>query len=134
MKQVQEKVEDPKETKKAEAKKAKKSTKSTDLVVTKKQTGRSPEELNLLVEVENELQSQVRLEKERADAKNSVEEYVYNMREKIYGDYEKYISESDREQYASILSKTEDWLYEEGEDETKSVYLDKLAELKVSFS
>jgi len=69
MKQVQEKVEDPKETKKAEAKKAKKSTKSTDLVVTKKQTGRSPEELNLLVEVENELQSQVRLEKERADAK-----------------------------------------------------------------
>jgi len=64
--------------------------------------------------------------------KNSVEEYVYNMREKIYGDYEKYISESDREQYASILSKTEDWLYEEGEDETKSVYLDKLAELKTT--
>lgn len=54
------------------------------------------------------------------------------MREKIYGDYEKYISESDREQFSSVLTKTEDWLYEEGEDETKSVYVDKLSELKTS--
>jgi len=130
MKQAPEKVDESKETKKGETKKPKKSTKSTDLVVTKKQTGRTSEELNLLVEVENELISQVRLEKEREDSKNAVEEYVYSMREKIYGDYEKYISENDREAFSSLLSKTEDWLYEEGEDETKSVYVDKLAELK----
>lgn len=34
----------------------------------------------------------------------------------------------------SMLSKTEDWLYEEGEDEKKQVYIDKLAELKVNLS
>lgn len=131
-KQTPEKVDETKENvKKSDStKKNKKTTKSTDLSVTKRQRGRTAEELNILVEVENELQSQVRLEKERADAKNAVEEYVYNMREKIYDQYEKYISEEDREHLSSLLNSTENWLYEEGEDESKSVYVDKLAELK----
>lgn len=37
---------------------------------------------------------QDKLEKERNDAKNSVEEYVYDMRDKLHGMYEKFISES----------------------------------------
>ena len=36
---------------------------------------------------------QDRLEKERADAKNAVEEYVYDMRDKLYSSYEKFITE-----------------------------------------
>jgi len=123
------------ETKEAEKKvpekKKKKATKSTDLTVDKKQVdGLSPEEMNLLVEIENELQSQVKLEKERCDAKNAVEEYVYGMRDKIHDTYEKYITEELREQFSAQLTQTEDWLYEEGEDEVKSAYVDKLAELK----
>ena len=31
-----------------------------------------------------------------------------------------------------LLEDTENWLYEEGEDQNKQVYIDKLAELKVS--
>lgn len=38
--------------------------------------------------------SQDRLEKERADAKNAVEEYVYEMREKISTTLEEFISEA----------------------------------------
>ena len=30
-----------------------------------------------------------------------------------------------------LLNDTEDWLYGEGEDETKTVYQDRLAQLKV---
>lgn len=37
--------------------------------------------------------AQDRLEKERADAKNNVEEYVYEMRDKIATDYEQFIKE-----------------------------------------
>ena len=37
----------------------------------------------------------------------------------------------DREQFLKLLNDTEDWLYEEGEDESKSVYNKKLEELKV---
>lgn len=36
---------------------------------------------------------QDKLEKERNDAKNAVEEYVYEMRDKLSGDYEKFVSE-----------------------------------------
>lgn len=36
---------------------------------------------------------QDKLEKERNDAKNAVEEYVYEMRDKLCGVYEKFISE-----------------------------------------
>ena len=37
--------------------------------------------------------SQDRLEKERGDAKNAVEEYVYDMRDKIYSTFEDYVTE-----------------------------------------
>lgn len=37
---------------------------------------------------------QDKLEKERNDAKNNVEEYVYDMRDKLHGMFEKFISES----------------------------------------
>ena len=37
----------------------------------------------------------------------------------------------DKESFLKQLTATEDWLYEEGEDETKSVYVKKLDELKV---
>merc|ERR1719228_2638743 len=91
---------------------------------------RTSEEMNVLIEKENKLISQEKLEKERADAKNAVEEYVYGMREKIYDMYEKHITDDVREQFSALLTNTEDWLYEDGEDEAKSVYVDKLAELK----
>jgi hypothetical protein len=38
--------------------------------------------------------------------------------------------QADREALSAQLSSMEDWLYDEGEDETKSVYIAKLAELK----
>ena len=40
------------------------------------------------------------------------------------------MTESDREQLISRLQEVEDWLYEDGEDETKGVYIAKLEELK----
>lgn len=40
------------------------------------------------------------------------------------------MTESDKEQLISKLQEVEDWLYEDGEDETKGVYIAKLDELK----
>lgn len=86
--------------------------------------------LNLFVENEGKMIMQDKLEKERNDAKNNVEEYVYDMRDKLHGMYEKFVSESDRDALSLKLEDTENWLYEEGEDQPKQVYIDKLAELK----
>lgn len=38
--------------------------------------------------------------------------------------------DSEREQFIAKLQGVEDWLYEDGEDETKGVYIAKLEELK----
>ena len=37
----------------------------------------------------------------------------------------------DRESFSRMLEDTENWLYDEGEDQNKQVYLDKLADMKV---
>uniref|UniRef100_A0AAX7TIL3 Heat shock protein 4b n=1 Tax=Astatotilapia calliptera TaxID=8154 RepID=A0AAX7TIL3_ASTCA len=86
--------------------------------------------LNLFVENEGKMIMQDKLEKERNDAKNNVEEYVYEMRDKLHGMLEKFVSETDRDVLSLKLEDTENWLYEDGEDQPKQVYIDKLAELK----
>lgn len=37
----------------------------------------------------------------------------------------------ERDSFTLKLEDTENWLYEDGEDQQKQVYIDKLAELKV---
>lgn len=38
----------------------------------------------------------------------------------------------DRDTFSLKLEDTENWLYEDGEDQSKQVYIDKLNELKVT--
>ncbi|KAH9513967.1 Heat shock 105kDa 110kDa protein 1 [Bulinus truncatus] len=116
--------------KKPTAKKTKKTIKTIDLPIDSQVYQLSKDQLNLLMEKENHMVMQDRLEKERADSKNAVEEYVYEMREKLFSTYENYITEDDRNQFSLKLEDTENWLYEDGEDQNKQVYIDKLHELK----
>jgi heat shock protein 4 len=83
-----------------------------------------------LLEREGEMQAQDRLQEDTANAKNALEAHVYALRGRLYGDLSAYVREADREALAAKLSGLENWLYEEGEDELKSVYVAKLAELK----
>ncbi|CAL8276003.1 unnamed protein product [Arctogadus glacialis] len=133
--QNQASTEESKQEKKAEqpsqAKKPKVKTKTVELPIEHKPEGQlSNETLNLFVENEGNMIMQDKLEKERNDAKNNVEEYVYEMRDKLHGRLEKFVSPADRDSFSSKLEATENWLYEDGEDQLKQVYIDKLAELK----
>ena len=76
------------------------------------------------------LRYQDQLEIEKVDARNSLEEYMYNMRDKLGYDLKDYITEDDRAQFMAILNSTEEWIYDEGEDQLKKVYVERLAELK----
>nr|CDJ92397.1 Heat shock protein 70 domain containing protein [Haemonchus contortus] len=69
-------------------------------------------------------------EKQKADAKNAVEEYVYEMRDKLSDAFAEFVTEADAEAFRAQLTKTEDWLYDEGEDTEKPVYEQRLSELK----
>ena len=66
---------------------------------------------------------------ENMKARNAVEEYVYGMKDKLESVYKEFISEQDKEQFLRLLNDTETWLYEEGDNETKTVYNKKLEEL-----
>jgi heat shock 70kDa protein 4 len=81
-------------------------------------------------EKESKFIMQDKLEKERQTAKNSVEEYVYEMRDKMAGKFEQYAAENEREDFCMELSNTEDWLYGDGENLYKQAYLDRLSHLK----
>uniref|UniRef100_A0A8C3M0Y2 Heat shock protein family A (Hsp70) member 4 like n=1 Tax=Chrysolophus pictus TaxID=9089 RepID=A0A8C3M0Y2_CHRPC len=86
--------------------------------------------INCYIENEGKMMMQDKLEKERNDAKNAVEEYVYDFRDKLCGVFEKFITEEDTNKLTLMLEDTENWLYEDGEDQPKQVYMDKLQELR----
>uniref|UniRef100_A0A8C4F3Z4 Heat shock protein 4 like n=1 Tax=Dicentrarchus labrax TaxID=13489 RepID=A0A8C4F3Z4_DICLA len=84
----------------------------------------------LLQQLLRQMIIQDKLVKESNDAKNAVEEYVYDLRDKLCGIYEKYITEDDSNRLSLMLEDTENWLYEDGEDQPKQVYEEKLDALK----
>lgn len=130
-KETEKKANDEKKTPNEKKEKKKKATvRSIDLPVEAKIKSYTKEDINRMVELEGQMIAQDKMEKERCDAKNAVEEYVYDMRDKLCGPLEEFSKEMDRENFNKLLGETEDWLYDEGEDQHKQVYLDKLAELR----
>ncbi|XP_053167053.1 heat shock protein 105 kDa [Hemicordylus capensis] len=126
-----EKVNEKKSDQPPEAKKPKIKVKNVELPIEANLVWQLGKDLlNMYIETEGKMIMQDKLEKERNDAKNAVEEYVYDFRDKLSGAYEKFVCEQDLHRFITLLSQTEDWLYEEGEDQPKQVYVDKLADLK----
>lgn len=75
-------------------------------------------------------------EKERVDARNALEEYVYDLRAKLSEENQlaTFITEADKESLYRTLDDTENWLYEEGEDCQRQIYSERLTRLKVCHS
>ncbi|KAJ1731647.1 adenyl-nucleotide exchange factor sse1, partial [Coemansia biformis] len=63
-------------------------------------------------------------------AKNSLEEYIYDIRSKTEGEYKVFMEPAAQAEFLDTLTSAEDWLYEDGEDTTRDAYLEKLATLK----
>ncbi|XP_047096322.1 heat shock 70 kDa protein 15-like [Lolium rigidum] len=110
---------------------SKKKVKKTNVPVAELVYGAmGPDELQKAVEKEFEMALQDRVMEETKEKKNAVEAYVYDMRNKLYEKYNDFVTSEDKETLMTKLQEVEDWLYEDGEDETKGVYLAKLEELK----
>ncbi|XP_021731972.1 heat shock 70 kDa protein 14-like [Chenopodium quinoa] len=115
----------------AKADATKKKVKKTNVPVTELvHGGLSPVDLQKAVEKEFELALQDRVMEETKDRKNAVEAYVYDMRNKLNDKYQEFVIPSEKDEFIARLQEVEDWLYEDGEDEIKSVYVAKLEELK----
>merc|ERR1711916_58906 len=64
--------------------------------------------------------------KETADTRNKLEEYIYRQRDRVSGELKPYCTEKEAEVLKTKLDTAENWLYDEGFDEPKAVYEDKL--------
>ncbi|XP_020080084.1 heat shock 70 kDa protein 16-like [Ananas comosus] len=92
--------------------------------------GMTKAELQEAQEQEQQLAYQDRLMEQTKERKNALESYVYEIRNKLFERYRSFASDSERESISTNLQQTEEWLYEDGDDEIEKVYSSKLEELK----
>merc|ERR1719480_128429 len=125
------KKEEPKKDVKMEKRK-KIVNKTIDLPVSQRVQGQlSHEKMQNASTEEMEMAKQDKNEADRLTAKNSVEEYIYEIRGKLCEELEEFMVEDDRNKYSLELEDAENWLYEDGEFCEKPEYQKKLNELQV---
>ncbi|XP_059622200.1 heat shock 70 kDa protein 4 isoform X2 [Phlebotomus argentipes] len=134
--QNQEEMDVTPEDNSGEGKKEKKKSgiKIVELPIDVQTHGFSSTDLSNYVHQESNMISNDVDEKERVDARNALEEFVYEMRDKLQedGPLSAYVMANERESLVSQLNNLENWLYEEGEDCPKDVYRNKLTGLRGS--
>ncbi|EEB09312.1 heat shock protein Pss1 [Schizosaccharomyces japonicus yFS275] len=120
----EEKKDEPVKTRKV-----KKLVKVADLPI-KAVTETLPAEVfNKYLEAEGNMIETDKLVAETLDRKNALEEYIYDTRAKLDDIYAPFASEDEKTKLKGMLMDAEDWLYDEGEDTTKAVYIAKLEDL-----
>ncbi|KAI7755800.1 hypothetical protein M8C21_014924, partial [Ambrosia artemisiifolia] len=67
---------------------------------------------------------------ETKDQRNTLESFVYDTRSKLSGVYQSFATDLEKEVITNNLQETEDWLYEDSDDESEQDYSGRLEELK----
>merc|ERR1712078_802624 len=68
---------------------------------------------------ENHMRAKDKLSEDTKQARNDLEGYILSARSNLYADWEAFVAED-----------AEEWMYEDGEDETREVYVAKMRELQ----
>ncbi|KAL9653656.1 hypothetical protein ABK040_009133 [Willaertia magna] len=91
-----------------------------------------PETIKQYIQIETIMRNHDIEVHETGEAKNAVESYCYQTKDRVLecGDLYEYVDDQSRDSFVTLLDDTESWLYGEGENCTKTVYQQKLAELK----
>ncbi|QSZ33923.1 hypothetical protein DSL72_005502 [Monilinia vaccinii-corymbosi] len=82
-------------------------------------------------EQESNMNMEDKLVADTEEKKNELETYIYEMRNKIDDQYAEFASDEEKEKLKAKLEACEDWLYDEGEDTTKAVYVAKMDEIRM---
>jgi len=78
--------------------------------------------LSTCFEIEGKMLSGDQQVRETSLAKNNLEAYVLDMRNKLEGELKEYFKQSDAAEFNEKLMTTEEWLYDAGADAQKSEY------------
>ncbi|KAK1779115.1 heat shock protein 70 family [Copromyces sp. CBS 386.78] len=85
---------------------------------------------NAAFEKEQAMIMEDKLVADTEEKKNELETYIYDLRNKLDDQYADLASEDEKEKISAKLMATEDWLYDEGDDATKAVYVAKIEEIR----
>ncbi|KAL1997909.1 hypothetical protein VTN02DRAFT_448 [Thermoascus thermophilus] len=117
--------EQPKKTRKV-----KKQVRKGDLPIVSGTTSLDQATKEAWIEQENAMAMEDKLVAETDEKKNELEAFIYELRDKIDTTYAEFASEEEKEKLRAKLTESEDWLYEEGEDTTKAIYVAKMDEIR----
>ncbi|KAG7385490.1 Heat shock 70 kDa protein 4L [Phytophthora pseudosyringae] len=121
--------DEKKEDKTAEPKK--KRFRKIELTVQSQVGGLSTSDVSTATEQELKMAQQDRVIEETFNKRNELESFVYEMRNQITDKLAGFITSEEKGNLETKLMETEDWLYtDEGFDSTKSVYQQKLDDLR----
>eukprot|EP00216_Chloropicon_sp_CCMP2111_P006945 CAMPEP_0198235372 /NCGR_PEP_ID=MMETSP1446-20131203/1275_1 /TAXON_ID=1461542 ORGANISM="Unidentified sp, Strain CCMP2111" /NCGR_SAMPLE_ID=MMETSP1446 /ASSEMBLY_ACC=CAM_ASM_001112 /LENGTH=834 /DNA_ID=CAMNT_0043916513 /DNA_START=82 /DNA_END=2589 /DNA_ORIENTATION=- len=126
---AKEEEEKPKEEPKP-VKEMRKRTLKVDVPLRCKTLRLPAEELKVYVAKENEMRRIDVVQEQTKEARNALEAYILSMRNKLYDTLNEFVTEKDRSKFSKKLEEMEDWMYDEGEDESKDVYNKKMQQLK----
>ncbi|KDN44571.1 putative heat shock protein Hsp88 [Tilletiaria anomala UBC 951] len=102
-----------------------------DLTVISALNAKDPSIMRDMKEKEGQLYAQDKLVTDTENAKNALEEYIYDQRSKLDDRHKAYVTSEEKDKFLQDLNAAEEWLYsEEGEDATKSSYSEKLSALQ----
>jgi len=115
---------------KPKMRKVKKQVRKGDLPLVAGTASMDQQSKDAAAEKENQMMMEDKLVNDTEDKKNELESFIYELREKVDGQYAEFCSEEEKEKIRTKCADTEDWLYEDGEDATKAVYIAKIDEVR----
>ncbi|EIW63665.1 heat shock protein [Trametes versicolor FP-101664 SS1] len=114
----------------AEPPKKKKVVKKKDVPFVWSGTSLDPTIVEQYKEAEAQMYAADKLVMDTEERKNALEEFVYDTRSRLDERYAPYVQAAEKEKIKAALADAETWLYsEEGEDATKSVYVERIERL-----
>lgn len=92
--------------------------------------GTTRDSLSLAHEIERALAEQDIYVEQTKEKKNNLESFVYDTRNKLLSSYRSFATDEERDRVSKNLQETEDWLYEDGDDESEQAYTGRLEDLR----
>ncbi|KKY38469.1 putative heat shock protein hsp88 [Diaporthe ampelina] len=115
---------------KPKTRKVKKQVRKGDLPIVAANLSLDESGKNNLTEKEYSMVMEDKLVADTEEKKNELETFIYELRNKLDEQYADLASDEEKEKIKAKLEASEDWLYEDGEDTTKAVYVAKIDEIR----
>ncbi|KAB5572348.1 heat shock protein 70 family, partial [Coniochaeta sp. 2T2.1] len=115
---------------KPKTRKVKKQVRKGELPIVSAVSSLEPSLKNAAAEKEAAMVMEDKLVADTEEKKNELETYIYELRNKLDEQYSPFASDEEKDKIRAKLETTEEWLYDEGDDASKGVYVAKIEELR----